>query len=63
MSKRLYDPPLQPPTDASSDAVAWWCEYERCALLLERLAEDVFTDQAAFDAWIARQMSLVRREP
>jgi len=62
MTKRLYDPPLRPADDASTDAIAWWAEYERACYLLESLAEDVFTDQQAFDVWISRQMALALRK-
>lgn len=37
---------------------AWYAEVQRISLLFERLAEDHFPDQAAFDAWIQRQMSI-----
>jgi len=63
MSKRLYDPPLAPPDGAPTEVLAWYCEYVRTCLLLELLAEDVFTDQDAFDAWVARQMRLVTANP
>ena len=43
--------------------IAWKCEADRAALLLELLAEDHFPDQAAFDEWMDRQMSIALREP
>lgn len=51
---------LTGPDDCAS-CIAWHCEYQRAAILLERLAEDRFPDQATFDAWMAAQMTQVFR--
>ena len=48
---------MKPPDTGCRQCFAYYAEYQRAALLLERLAEDRFTDQAAFDAWIAKQMT------
>ena len=40
---------------------AYNADYQRAALLLERLAEDHFPDQQTFDAWIAHQMQQALR--
>lgn len=63
MSVRLYNPPLDTDApDAPGPALVWWCEYQRACYLLESLAEDVFADQPAFDAWLVRQTALLRRK-
>jgi hypothetical protein len=41
--------------------IAWKCEADRASLLLERLAEDFFPDQATFDEWMGKQMAQVFR--
>jgi len=48
--------------DLCPSCIAWHCEYQRATLLLERLAEDRFTDQQAFDDWMAAQLSQVFRK-
>lgn len=54
-----YQRSLQAPTNDCPDCLAWYCEYQRMTLLFGRLAEDFFTDQAAFDDWIEKQMRQV----
>jgi hypothetical protein len=56
---RYRDP--ESPDDSCSRCVAWWAEFQRAALLLERLAEDRFPDQESFDRWIAGQQSITLR--
>jgi len=47
--------------DMCPSCIAWHCEFQRAALLLETLAEDHFPDQASFTAWEAAQMTRVYR--
>lgn len=47
---------LEAPDECPS-CIAWYAEYQRVALLFERLAEDRFPDQATFDAWMEKQMT------
>lgn len=42
---------------------SYWLEYQRISLLFERLAEDRFPDQEAFDTWMNAQMRQVFRSP
>jgi hypothetical protein len=45
------------PPEQCTSCIAWYAEYQRASLLLERLAEDRFPDQSTFDEWMAKQMT------
>lgn len=55
-----YRDPGDPDTTCPS-CIAWSAEVQRVSLLLERLAEDHFPDQEAFDRWMSTQMTQVFR--
>lgn len=51
------------PKGDCNQCIAWYAEVQRVSLLLERLAEDHFPDQASFDAWVQRQMHITLGGP